>query len=275
MKKDKNAVIIGGDNRQRHLFEMLKNEFQKTAHIDSGSEENALKEISEADVVVLPIPVTKVKGLIYTDSNDFEISKEKILQMLKKNAVVYGGGFTAEDRDFFEEEGFEYHDMLVNEAFLLENAYLTAEGALKLLLENTEETLFNKKALITGYGRIAEFLSEMLSKLKVKVTVAARNEVQLKTAEKKGYCTFNFNELKSLKDFDFIFNTVPSRIFSEGMLESEGKCTYFELASAPFGADKNELISSGIAFVQGASLPGRYFPVTSARLIAQYILRFI
>lgn len=275
MKKDIYAVIIGGDNRQRHLFEMQKNEFEKISHINSGSEEKALNEISEADVVVLPVPVSKEKGLIYTDNSDFKISKEKILQKLKKNAVVFGGGFTTEDRDFFEEEGYEYHDMLRNEAFLLENAYLTAEGALKLLLENTEETLFNKKALVTGYGRIAEFLSGMLSELKMKVTVAARNEVQLKTAEKKGYRTLNFNELKSLKDFDFIFNTVPSRIFSEAMLEKEGNCTYFELASAPFGADKNELISSKIAFVQGASLPGRYFPVTSARLIMQYILRFI
>ncbi len=273
--ENRNIVILGGDNRQRYLSHILKSEFEMLYDINSGSEESVLSEISKADVVVFPIPVSKVRGLIYTDNSDFEISKEKVLKKIKKDAVIFGGGFTAEDRDFFEEEGFEYHDMLINETFLLENAYLTAEGALKLLLENTEETLFNKTALITGYGRIAEFLSEILFSLEMRVTVAARNEVQLKTAEKKGYSTINLNELKSLKDFDYIFNTVPSRIFNKSMLEPDSKCTYFELASAPFGADKNELISSGIVFVQGASLPGRYFPVTSASLIAEYILRFI
>lgn len=273
--KNRNIVILGGDNRQRYLSQILKSEFEKLYDINSGSEESVLNEISKADVVVFPIPVSKVSGFVYSDNSDLQISKEKVLNKIKKGAVVFGGGFTAEDRDFFEEEGLEYHDMLMNEAFLMENAYLTAEGALKLLLENTEETLFNKTVLITGYGRIAEFLSEILFNLKMRVTVAARNEVQLKTAEKKGYNILNLNELKSLKDFDYIFNTVPSRIFNKSMLEPESKSVYFELASAPFGVDKSDFISSGITFVHGASLPGRYFPVTSASLIAEYILKFI
>mgnify|MGYP003290833136 CR=1 FL=1 len=273
--KNRNIVILGGDNRQRYLSQILKSEFEKLYDINSGSEESVLSEVSKADIIVFPIPVSKTRGLIYTDNSDLEISKEKVFNKIKKDAVVFGGGFTAEDKDFFEDEGIEYHDMLMNEAFLMENAYLTAEGALKLLLENTEETLFNKTALITGYGRIAEFLSEILFSLKMKVTVVARNEVQLKTAEKKGYNTLNLNELKSLKDFDYIFNTVPSRIFNKSMIESKSKSVYFELASAPFGVDKSDFISSGIAFVYGASLPGRYFPVTSANLIAEYILKFI
>ena len=272
--KNRKIVILGGDNRQRHLAEMLKNEFKEVNNINSGDEECALSEISKADILILPIPVSKVKDLIYTDNSEFAISKKKVLQKIRRDTVIFGGGFTTEDKDFFEDAGYEYHDMLLNESFLLENAYLTAEGAIRLLLENTEETLFNKKVLITGYGRIAEILSEMLLKFKLYVTVTARNEVQLKVAEKKGYHTIDLKKLKSVKDFDFIFNTVPSRIFGGDMLLTDRKCTYFELASAPFGVDKNELISTGISFVQGASLPGRFFTVTSAKLIAEYILRF-
>ena len=272
--KNRKIVILGGDNRQRHLAEMLKNEFKEVTDINAGAEEYALIEISKADILILPVPVSKAKGLIYTDNSEFLISKKKVLQKIKKDAVIFGGGFTAEDKEFFEDECYEYHDMLLNESFLLENAYLTAEGAVKLLLENTEETLFNKKVLITGYGRIAEFLSEMLLNLKLDVMVTARNEVQLKVAEKKGCHTIDLKKLGSIKGFNFVFNTVPSRILGGDMLVTDGKCTYFELASAPFGADENELISSGISFVQGSSLPGRFFPVTSAKLIAEYILRF-
>ena len=275
MKKNQNIVILGGDSRQRRLKKVLEAAFKSVTDINDGSEEKALSSLLKADIVILPIPFSKDKRLVYTDNSALEINKSKALQCLRKDTVVFGGDFTTEDRDFFEEEGIEYHDMLLNEGFLLENAYLTAEGAFKLLYMNTEETVFNKNVLITGYGRISELLSSMLSELKMNVTICARNEIQLKNAEKKGYGTVRLSELKNLKKYDFIFNTVPYRIFDVSTLETAEKCTYFELASAPFGADKDEVIGSGVNFVGAASLPGRFFPETSARLIADYILSFV
>lgn len=275
MKKNQNILILGGDGRQRRLKKVLEAAFKSVKDINDGSEEKALNSLLKADIVVFPIPFSKDKRLVYTDNSALEINKSKALQCLRKDTVVFGGGFTAEDRDFFEEEGIEYHDMLLNEGFLLENAYLTAEGAFKLLYMNTEETVFNKNVLITGYGRISEILSSMLSDLKMNVTICARNEIQLKNAEKKGYGTVRLSELKNLNKFDFVFNTVPYRILDSGALKTAEKCTYFELASAPFGADKKEVTDSGVKFVGGASLPGRFFPETSAKLIADYIISFV
>ena len=81
--KNRNIVILGGDNRQRYLSQILKSEFEKLYDINSGSEESVLNEISKADVVVFPIPVSKVSGLVYSDNSDLQISKEKVLNEIK------------------------------------------------------------------------------------------------------------------------------------------------------------------------------------------------
>lgn len=272
MKQDKRVVIVGGDNRQKLLYEVMKKDFVNTKYVCTDKDKSF---ISEADIVIFPIPVSKDKKLIYSDNPKLIFKAEEALKCISKNAVVFGGNFSLKEKEFFEEESIEYHDFLLNELFLMENAYLTAEGALRLLLENTEETLFNKSVLVTGYGRISEILSVLLERLNMKVTVAARNEVQLKHAEKNGCTPLFLNRLKDILTYDFIFNTVPVRIFDENVISTTKNTVYFELASSPYGADKTQIILKGIKYVDGGSLPGKFFPLSSANLIKDYILKYV
>lgn len=275
MKKEDTILILGGDNRQKILDELLEGTAVKTVYLNSGSEKELLSKIKSSKVVVFPIPITKDKKNIYSDNNGFRIDKSKVMMSLSDGYVVFGGGFSKEDRAYMDEEGIEHHDFLLNEEFQLKNAYLTAEGALRLLLENTTETLFNKKVLVTGYGRISEFLCDILYKMHMKVYTAARNEIQLKQAEMKGYVPVVLSSLKDLRQYDFIFNTIPVRIFDEKLLSTAEKCTYFELASSPFGAEKELVLQKGISYVSGSSLPGRFFPVSSAVIMKEYILKYL
>lgn len=275
MKKEDTILILGGDNRQKFLAELLEDTAAKTVYLNNGSEKELLSKIKSSKVVVFPIPITKDKKNIHSDNNDFRIDKSKVMKSLPEESAVFGGGFSKEDREYFEEEGIEYHDFLLNEAFQLENAYLTAEGALRLLLENTTETLFNKKVLVTGYGRISELLCDILYKMHMKVYTAARNEIQLKQAEMKGYVPIVLSSLKNLRQYDFIFNTIPVRIFDEKLLATAENCTYFELASSPFGAEKELVLQKGLCYVSGGSLPGRFFPVSSAVIMKEYIFKYL
>ncbi|MCD8117543.1 MAG: hypothetical protein LUE21_10625 [Oscillospiraceae bacterium] len=61
-----------------------------------------------------------------------------------------------------------------DEIYMIENAALTAEGALELLMRRSSRALMGAEALVAGYGRIGRFLAGMLSSLGVRVTVAAR-----------------------------------------------------------------------------------------------------
>ena len=275
MKKEKAILIIGGDKRQRMLAELLSLDGYNVTHIEDYAY-NLQSLVNSNDIISLPLPVSKDKVHIYSDVEKFKLPFVDILKMIKGGSMVFGGGLPKEVKEYFEDENIEYHDCLMSELFELQNASFTAQGALKLLYDNTEEFLKDKRVLITGYGRIGVALSEMLVSLRMKVTVSARNEIQLKTAELSGCETINLRYLKNLSGFDFIFNTVPCRIFDENAVSAaEKNSVYFELASAPFGADREHFEKYGLKYVSGAALPGKFLPLSSARLLKEYMEQFI
>lgn len=275
MKRYKSVLIIGGDKRQRILAKLLSDDGYSVTHI-SENMEDIKTSVSNNDIIFLPLPVSKDRVHIYSDTDELKLRLVDVVKAIENTSIVFGGGITKELRDYFEDESIEYHDCLMSELFELQNAHFTAQGALKLLLDNTEEHLKGKRVLITGFGRIARALSVMLRKLQINVTVAARNEIQLKIAELSECDAANLRNLKDLSGFDFIFNTVPHRIFGEVAVSSADKnCVYFELASAPFGGEKELFEKYDIRYVQGGSLPGKLLPVSSARLLKEYMEQFI
>ena len=275
MKKDKSVLIIGGDKRQRVLSGLLSDDGYKVTHINENAE-NTDSAFSDNDIIYLPLPVSRDRVYISSDNSNFKLELCEIVSAVKEKHIVFGGGIPKGIREHFEEENIEYHDCLMSELFELQNARFTSQGALKLLLDNTEECLKGKNVLITGYGRIASALSEILKNLQMKVTVTARNDIQLKTAELSGCETIRLMELENISGFDFIFNTVPYRIFDESAVSSAYKnCVYFELASAPFGADKEHFEKYGIKYIQGGSLPGKLLAVSSAVLLKEYMEQFV
>lgn len=275
MNKKKKVIIMGGDNRQRMLCSMLRDDGYEVIHIEDSNEEYS-NRIREADALVLPVPVSKDRVNIFSDDPLCKFELLKVCGSIGKDTCVFGGGFSGEIKELFEKEEIEYHDMLQSELFTVENAYLTVQGALRLLFENTEENLLNKKAIVTGYGRISVFLSDALKRLGMKVYVLARNEIQLKTAELSGMKAIRLTESPRCSEADFIFNTVPNVIFDRKSVETMKKsAVYFELASAPFGAVKEDFLPDGCRYVLGSSLPGRFLPAASAKIIKNYIEQFL
>ena len=71
---------------------------------------------------------------------------------------------------------------------------------------------------------------------------------------------------------DFIFNTVPERILSEERLRHVGKNTWIlDIASAPGGVDYRAAEALSVNAVLLPGLPGRYAPVSSAEILADFI----
>ena len=93
---------------------------------------------------------------------------------------------------------------------------------------------------MTGYGRIGKVLSEMLKGLGANVTVSARKPADLAWIQLNGYQAVQTSQLADLSgNFDFVFNTIPSFIFTRKVLSRHHKDTLFiELASTPGGFDK-------------------------------------
>ena len=71
---------------------------------------------------------------------------------------------------------------------------------------------------------------------------------------------------------DFVFNTVPAVLIDGDAVDSIGNNTvYIELASPPYGIDRDAAREKGLNVIMAQSLPGRISPKTTAGYIVQTI----
>lgn len=201
----------------------------------------------KADFVLLPIPV-----------------KKYMFDGLEHKIVFYGAG---------DYNGIDYNK---NESFLLENAYLTSEGALTLCKENSDTSIYNSNILIVGYGRIAKALHNDIRALGGKVTVCSRSPKSRIEALYNGASHIGFDELKKPNKYDFIFNTVPHIVFTKAELCAlkEG-AVIIDLASFPGGVDTLVANSKNIKLINGRSLPSKYSKRTAGYLIGKVVYEII
>ncbi len=268
-------IIIGGDKRQSYLKEIFLQRGYICDHINSADNVDALNMIDKYNCIILPSPLSKDKEHIYSDNSSFSVKIKDVAYKLKDNQILLAGSVDRTLSAYFKENGIKFFDYFSQEDFVIYNAYLTAQGALKLLLNNTDEFIRSKKILVTGYGRVAKAVSETLNNSGTDTYVTARSKAQLEEASCRGLKTIEMHNLSScIHLFDFIFNTVPSNIFTKDDISHfHGK--YFELASAPFGVKKEYFSGQSGIFIDGGALPGKYLPYSSAKKIAETISEYI
>jgi len=158
-------------------------------------------------------------------------------------------------------------DYSKNEEFLLKNAILTAEATVSYLQNLTKATLYNKKVLISGYGRIGKALCPILKAFGAQIFVYARRKEVREEIVSKGYISA---ELEYSTRCDIVINTVPYNIFSSGLIYKIPKETFIvELASSPYGFENMERVSIASA------LPGKILPISAAQAVFDTIEKIL
>ena len=200
-------------------------------------------DVDSADFVILPIP-----------------AKAYMFENISSKNIFYGAG------NF---NGINYND---DEAFLLENAYLTSEGAVALLKQESDKAIYNSKILIAGYGRIARALHKALAAMGAKITVFCRSDEDKLSANFNGARVIDYSQLNICNDFDFVFNTIPHLIFAKEQIDAlKSDTLIFDLASFPGGVDTLYSKSKGIRLVDSKALPSRFSKKSAGELIAKSI----
>ena len=167
-------------------------------------------------------------------------------------------------------------DYTKDEAFAIENAFLTAEGAIAIACNSSDLSLINSNVLITGYGRIAKALHRYLEPYTKSITVCARSTDAQALAKSNGANVIDFPMLSDSKEFDFIFNTVPHPVFNERELKSMKKiATIIDLASFPGGVDRNFAEYLGLNMIIARGLPAKCSPKSAGIIVANTINRLV
>lgn len=151
------------------------------------------------------------------------------------------------------------------------NAIPTAEGAIAEACRRAGRTAWDSAALVVGGGHCAQALVQRLTALGCAVACAARDPAQRAQARRFGALALPLEQLPAAAaGRAFLFNTVPAPLVTRRVLEAlPPAAIVLDLASAPGGTDFAAAEALGLAAALLPAIPGRSFPETAGRIIAE------
>lgn len=262
---DVHLITIGGDLRMNGLQRAARRAGFTCHHAAQTDALEALPE--EAAAVVLPWPRSFTGDLVWQTT----IKKEELIRHLPACRFLMGTGLDA--KDFPQAKALV--DPGKDEALLLANAKLTAEGAIAALLKTGEEALLHKTCLITGFGRIAQALAQRLCAMEMFVIVCARSEQQMQLAHRMGAHPVPLARLSiAAQQADIVINTIPFRVFGvDALAQLRPGVRYIELASAPYGAEPEQAAQLGVSMEIMGGVPGKYAPGSAGEVLFEALQR--
>ncbi|MBQ9806278.1 MAG: dipicolinate synthase [Clostridia bacterium] len=294
MATKQRLAVLGGDARQIAMAKRLgESGYQAfvwglgdccgavgTAIVCDSWEDAA----SEADTVLLPLPasVDGVRVNCPLGGADTSLRLSALFERMQ-GKTLYGGRFTEALYELAEKHGVTLVDYFRSESLQQRNAVPTAEGAIAIAMQELPITMDGLVCAVIGYGRIGKLLASKLKALGARVTVYARRCEVLAEAEVNGHTVVlfdkkdNYTALKSLPDAcRAVFNTVPTWLFTRGVLETVPKnCVLIDLASAPGGIDIGAAHELGLRTVWGTALPGKCTPESAGVILAQTVMELL
>lgn len=264
-------LILGKEERQKYLFQMLCSRGQTVTFCDSWLD-------GGYDAVLLPAAKTA----------DY---LERIADKLQAGEYVFGCNFPAEIVEYKRRQGIFFIDYMKEEGAAYTNAAATAEGAVVEAVLAGDETLFGKEMLVMGYGRCGQILAQRLQALGGKVTVFDKDREKLAMAESyglKAVCADGLRQHFVRSDrqkngaehrlevfwgrFAYIFNTIPALVLDAGRLSHVRRdVVLIDIASKPGGIDYGYCERNCLAAKLCGGLPAKYAPKSAAELLMKVI----
>lgn len=284
MTLNKKFGIIGGDIRQIYLAQKLKKEGYevKIAGLENIPQEikniqtsDVLGTLKDSDYIIFPVPVSRDNQNINAPFSTYSIPiNESLFSKLEKKVVF--GGIISPLISGVNNSNFNLKDYYSREDFMVLNAIPTAEGAIKILLNESKRTIFGSKCMVVGYGRIGKVISKLLKSMGADVTISCRNIRDISWAKLENFNVIDISKCREKLNFDFVLNTVPAIVLNYDNLKLlNHNTTIIDVASAPGGVNKEDAQKLKIKIIEALGLPGKYFTESAGEIIAQTILKII
>lgn len=235
---------------------------------DIRRENELISALDGAGYVILPLPYSRDGASVNAPFFSGKMAVADVLAAADERAYILGGMLGG---DFLQRE--RTVDYYARENFAVLNAVPTAEGAVKLAIEETKRTLCGMNVAVLGFGRVGKILAKTLISLGANVTVFARS-AEARAWAKVFFCRpLAFSKLyEHIGDFGCIFNTVPQTVITERELVCVKRgSVIIELASAPYGVDAKTAERMGVRVCPAPALPGRITPKTAGNIIYETI----
>ena len=274
-------TVVGGDKRNIELARMLCEQGHTVKLFGFVNYEreipvqckNLYEAVEGAGYIIGPIPCSHNGDTLNAPFHNVPIFVEDLLRLIKPQQIFMAGVIKPELLTLVAKYSIQCIDLLLREELLLRNAIPTAEGALKIAIEETDITLHSNQMMVIGYGRIGKVLSKMLRGLGANVLAVVNSSEAAAMAESDGHKVIFTEDMEmELKYADVVFNTVPKILLDKkNMRHIRKKTIIIDLASPPYGVDVNDSRDFGLKVLYTNSLPGKIAPVSTASYILNTI----
>lgn len=249
-------VVLGGDERMRAAEQALRR---------AGQPVLEPVQADQADCLLLPVRLT-----------DRSPELALALALARPGAVLLGGAVSPAAAARARAAGFLLRDYMQWEELALLNAIPTAEGCLRLLLENRRTTLWGGRLLLVGYGRVGQAIGRRLLALGMGVTAVDRDPARRAAAQADGCAAAGPEKLPALASgADTVVNTAPAPLLTAPVLARLAPGAVVVELAGHGAADEAAAARLGVRLLAAPGLPGRCAPVTAGRFIARAALSIL
>ena len=219
------------------------------------------KKCAYERLLLLPIPTSR-DGVHVTGA---ELVLEELLADVGEGALVVGYGLPSEIAERAVVQGAEVYDAAEDEEFLVENAQITARGALAELLTLSDRDLTELSIGIVGYGRIGSELLRLLLFLGARVRVYSRRLATRLELSAMGASTAESPTVESIRDLDVLVNTAPAPLLTaEELVSLPERLIIVDLASGVNFPDSPKVKKL-------PSIPEKMYPLTAGGVYFRHI----
>ena len=271
-------LLVGGDKRALLLAGMLKKDGYEVSTLGLCEGDEAQRDFSSADVILFPYPFAVKNGCVPA-LNGMTIHPEDVLEKARAGCLLLAGRglepyALAEER---MPKCFRLRKYEQDAELLGKNADISAEAAVFEAMQRSERTIAGMRVLVTGYGMFGRALASKMKSLGAQVWVAVRRGEVRRQAEEDGMQTISLQHIKQIANqMDMVLNTIPARVIDEDVLRAFRNGTWLlEMASAPYGFDRDVAIALGCRCDVLPALPARYAPVSAAAALHGTVWRWL
>ena len=244
------VAVLGGDLRMLEHMRLARLAGAKVQHyglipgaeVAAGQPQAASRvdAVKGARIISCPIPGLGADDELYAK---FTSEKLRLTTEVLKGAAAGAMLLTCYSTPRMDEwakatsvEIIPYGD---DDALAILHAVPTAEGAIRIAIENTDDTLLGMNVLCLGLGRVGISVAQAFESMKSRVSLAARNPAQLARAWAMNAIPIELRDLKShIGNFGLIVSSTSGRVLDKDLLAlTRPDVVIIDLCSPPGSVD--------------------------------------